>query len=437
MKIRKILGLSTPQSRMDEYNRLMSELDKVEAEGKNLARTFGIQKSILDDINSNKVPTENVASVMERHAEFMKSHTKNVASCVNRRNEIMKSIRDIRESDAAVDTKASTDFQLRSAARLYKDASISREQYFNIVKSITGEPVKYADVIAFRTDGRFLILHRVDDEMCPTGKVCIPGGHVDPGEDFEVAALRELKEETNLDPISERGITYLGEHKTSDAHIKYYQVWVDAAQPVTVDCTEHCFSEWIELGDVPMRDFIFDQGQIVISMLTQITRLDAIKPIQKALNEGKITPEGFKAMCREVVKKALLTLTEAPLMPESLDGDKKKVTVPVRDPMCNVETILKGISGSEEVTINDNVTIKFVRPLLIQDVSYAADPKTNKITEAEIIFMGDDSDMMRVLNEMKFGFMTGGLKFKTPQEEFIAANERGTDYVGDPIISLF
>ena len=437
MKIRRFLGLSRPQDRMVEYNHLMSELNKVESEGKDLARQFSIQKSIMNAVNDNQVPTENIASVMKRHAEFMKSHTQKVSACVNRRNEILKSIQDLIEIDEEVNKAYTKASRIQKADCMYKEGKLSKSQYFDVLKAITGEPTKYADVIAMRPDGRFLILHRVDDDMCPTGKVCIPGGHVEPGEDFETAALREFKEETNLDPMVGRGVTYLGEYKNDSAHIKYYQVWVDAAQPVTVDCTEHCFSEWIELGDVPLRDFIFDQGENIISMMTHITRLDDIKPIQKALKEGKRTPEGFKAMCREIVKKALSIVEAAPLMPESLDGEPKKIAVPVRDPFCRIEHILKGISGSEAVTVNDNVEIRFARPLIISDVSYASDPHTNKITEAEITFVGEESDMMRILNEMKFSLMSGGVKFRTAQDEFVSVNERGTDYVGDPIFVTF
>lgn len=437
MKIREFLGLVRPQDRMAEYNNLMNELERVENEGKDLARQFSIQKSILSAVNDNRVPTENVASVMERHTEFMKSHTQRVSACVNRRNEILKGIQKLIEMDEEVGKAYTKTSRMQRADRMYKEGMLSKSQYFDVLKAITGEPTKYADVIAMRSDGKFLILHRVDDEFCPTGKVCIPGGHVDPGEDFETAALRELKEETNLDPMASRGVTYLGEYKNKDAHIKYYQVWVDAAQPVTVDCTEHCFSEWIELGDVPLRNFIFDQGENIISMMTHITRLDDIKPIQKALKEGKITPEGFKAVCREIVKKALSTVEAAPLMPESLDGESKKIAVPVRDPLCRIEHILKGISGSEAVMVNDNVEIRFVRPLIISDVSYASDPHTNKITEAEITFVGEESDMMKILNEMKFSLMTGGVKFRTAQDEFISANDRGMDYVGDPILVSF
>jgi len=50
-------------------------------------------------------------------------------------------------------------------------------------------------------DGRMLLEDRLDPEW---GGVCFPGGHVEPGESFVRAAIREMREETGLtvkDPV--------------------------------------------------------------------------------------------------------------------------------------------------------------------------------------------------------------------------------------------
>lgn len=49
-----------------------------------------------------------------------------------------------------------------------------------------------------RGDGRWLLIRRSEKVAAP-GKVCFPGGAVEPGEDRAVAAAREMKEEVGLD----------------------------------------------------------------------------------------------------------------------------------------------------------------------------------------------------------------------------------------------
>ncbi|WP_129306389.1 NUDIX domain-containing protein [Streptomyces sp. L2] len=51
-------------------------------------------------------------------------------------------------------------------------------------------------VLLIGPDGRILIGRRIKRGETPTW--CLPGGHVEPGETFEEAALREVEEETGI-----------------------------------------------------------------------------------------------------------------------------------------------------------------------------------------------------------------------------------------------
>lgn len=50
-------------------------------------------------------------------------------------------------------------------------------------------------------NGEILLGHRVKSGETPSW--CLPGGHVEPGESFEKAAVRELKEETGITDVAD------------------------------------------------------------------------------------------------------------------------------------------------------------------------------------------------------------------------------------------
>jgi 8-oxo-dGTP pyrophosphatase MutT (NUDIX family) len=59
-------------------------------------------------------------------------------------------------------------------------------------------PVRIAGVLLVDADGRLLLQLRDGNTRIDPHRWCLPGGHVDPGEEPEAAAHRELLEETGL-----------------------------------------------------------------------------------------------------------------------------------------------------------------------------------------------------------------------------------------------
>ena len=55
------------------------------------------------------------------------------------------------------------------------------------------------------------------------------------------------------------------------------------------------------------------------------------------------------------------------------------------------------------------------------------------MTECEIVYDGDEVNMRILLDKMRSGLLAGSVKVRTLNDDFLMANENGTDYVGDAV----
>ena len=166
MNLKKFFGIQTAQEKIEDYRNLKSELGKLDLLGQELSDKFSIQKSVIDGVDG--LPEQKKSEVFEKYRGFLKEHQKEVTSAVNQRNKILKSLEAYR-NDPEVGEACKDIDTLDNAELAYREGKMTKQVYFDIVKSITGEPTKYADVVALDKSGRVLILHRVE-EFCPTGK---------------------------------------------------------------------------------------------------------------------------------------------------------------------------------------------------------------------------------------------------------------------------
>lgn len=296
MNIKKFLGLQSKEDKIQEYKQLLEKSYKNSLRVDELAAEFSEQNSVLKSIST--LSDEDRKEVEERNKKFISDHVKNISEAYKEKTSIEKSMIKL-ENDAEIvdilkDMKSLYDFKI-----MYKDKQISKSIYNDIIKAKTGK-VRYADVLLFR-GSKLLILQRAGDQGNHTDEWCIPGGHVDAGEDFRTAAQRELLEETGID-IPEDILAEVAVATGKDFEIHYFVGHVSEETPafVVVDSEEEIGSAWIEPGtELDDYEFIFDMKDNLKKILGLEQKPSNLIKIQKAYFNGDISEEVFKSYCEQ------------------------------------------------------------------------------------------------------------------------------------------
>ena len=296
MNIKKFLGLQSKEDKIQEYKQLLEKSYKNSLRVDELAAEFSEQNSVLKSIST--LSDEDRKEVEERNKKFISDHVKNISEAYKEKTSIEKSMIKL-ENDAEIvdilkDMKSLYDVKI-----MYKDKQISKSIYNDIIKAKTGK-VRYADVLLFR-GSKLLILQRAGDQGNHTDEWCIPGGHVDAGEDFRTAAQRELLEETGID-IPEDILFETAVATGKDFEIHYFIGHVSEETPafVVVDSEEEIGSAWIEPGtELDDYEFIFDMKDNLKKILGLEQKPSNLIKIQKAYFNGDISEEVFKSYCEQ------------------------------------------------------------------------------------------------------------------------------------------
>lgn len=299
MNLRKLFYLQTAEQKVSEYRELLRRSEKITARTEELANEFAERSQVLKSFSLLDKDERDISE--KKYNEFLKEHTSKVAQLQKDRDKVFKAIaalwndKDITEAIADV-------YALHVARKAWKSKKLSKSAYDDIMKAKTGV-VKYADVLLFRGN-KLLILQRAGEHMNYTPDWCIPGGHVDEGEDFRTAAQRELFEETGID-VPEDTLMEVGVAKTKNAEIHYFMGHVDDESPafVVVDGEEEIGSMWIdpdtELEDY---DFIFDMKDNIKKILGLEVQPSPVEIVMKAFQEKKVTEDVVKSVCEKYPK---------------------------------------------------------------------------------------------------------------------------------------
>lgn len=299
MNLKKLFHLQTAEQKVSEYRELLRRSEKIEARTEELANEFAERSQVLKSFSLLDKDEREISE--EKYNEFLKEHTSRVAQLQKDRDKVFKAIAAFQKDEDIAEAIADV-YAVHVAKKAWKSKKLSKSAYDDIMKAKTGV-VKYADVLLFR-GGKLLILQRAGEHMNYTPDWCIPGGHVDEGEDFRTAAQRELFEETGID-VPEDTLMEVGVAKTKNAEIHYFMGHVDDESPafVVVDGEEGIGSMWIdpdtELEDY---DFIFDMKDNIKKILGLEVQPSPVEIVMKAFQEKKVTEDVVKSVCEKYPK---------------------------------------------------------------------------------------------------------------------------------------
>lgn len=299
MNLRKLFHLQTAEQKVSEYRELLRRSEKIEARTEELANEFAERSQVLKSFSLLDKDEREISE--KKYNEFLKEHASRVAQLQKDRDKVFKAIAAFQKDEDIAEAIADV-YAIHVAKKAWKSKKLSKSAYDDIMKAKTGV-VKYADVLLFR-GSKLLILQRAGENMNYTPDWCIPGGHVDEGEDFRTAAQRELFEETGID-VPEDTLMEVGVAKTKNAEIHYFMGHVDDESPafVVVDGEEEIGSMWIdpatELDDY---DFIFDMKDNIKKILGLEVKPNPVEIVMKAFQEKKVTEDVVKSVCKKYPK---------------------------------------------------------------------------------------------------------------------------------------
>ena len=299
MNLKKLFHLQTAEQKVSEYRELLRRSEKIEARTEELANEFAERSQVLKSFSLLDKDEREISE--EKYNEFLKEHTSRVAQLQKDRDKVFKSIAAFQRDEDIAEAIADV-YAVHVAKKAWKSKKLSKSAYDDIMKAKTGV-VKYADVLLFR-GGKLLILQRAGEHMNYTPDWCIPGGHVDEGEDFRTAAQRELFEETGID-VPEDTLMEVGVAKTKNAEIHYFMGHVDDESPafVVVDGEEEIGSMWIDpVTELEDYDFIFDMKDNIKKILGLEVKPSPVEIVMKAFQEKKVTEDVVKSVCEKYPK---------------------------------------------------------------------------------------------------------------------------------------
>lgn len=275
-----------------KYIELLNKREEIKKQTEEFAESFTLQKSIIDNTENDSL--EIIKAKKERFESFFKQHKKDVQKALDEQIRLEKKIA---KMEKAFPEDCEKIKKYLTYKELYKSGKIGRQVFDDLIAKSLKKPVKYSDILVRNEKYELLIMQRQEEP----GKWCIPGGHVDPGENHLMAAQRELKEETGLNLPLEK-FTEIGKYKTADADIRYFTVTITEDDgPIINNDGESTFSQWISDEDIDSYIFIKNMGENLKKLSSPMCY--KIMDLSKSLMSGKITAKVFDELVKSYKEK--------------------------------------------------------------------------------------------------------------------------------------
>lgn len=329
-KIRQFLGLETIEEKVQRYEEINKSFTEHDDLIDQLAKDFFIEKSLKEQRLNDPDNYIVIDKITDKFDKFLKAHKQSIGKAkkefdsLKKEKEILEKDQSVMEvvqkgilgdlGDQCLATiegvlKNKKETAYSKIKKAYQDRKISLDSFNTIIKSLTKEgKTKYSDFLLFNENGELLLLQRAKWEDPNHGAWNVPGGHVDPGEDFMTAAKRELVEESGfwVDECEN-----VGSFEDDKVHIEYFMGSVNTNDKLPVlEWEEARDYKWIPVSEIKDEPMIFNMRENIMRILGLVNRHKEI--IKKAILEGIISVDdivkgGKKSSPKLVSKKRLIT----------------------------------------------------------------------------------------------------------------------------------
>ena len=327
-------------------------------------------KDSINDLQKEDLGFLAVESIKRKYNAFMDDYTRFIKKSSVIQEDLRKSIESLLKSEPELPflleyddfiEKGKFGEILVNLTEGFKKGLVSKEDLLELKKYkrldlskatvyVKDNRTHYADMILVNDQNEILFVKRnLNDDFEP-GKYCLPGGHVEEGENEKYAAVRECEEETGI-KLDPEDVIHCGTYLDKECSIQYYCCRF-TGDPVVLEEREQVQYEWVpfdKVGEKPLLMNLKENLRTLIDIPVEVMNVNHenmnhfyhelqknLETVCKAFNNGQLSrekvdealrslPEG--AVHRYVLKKA----KEGPVLRLEIKKSQDKVDKVMRE----------------------------------------------------------------------------------------------------------